>query len=91
MGLAEGMPVLIFHDHLTVLGDGDDVDPVGKLHDVPCRYLLAAWHFHTLLPYGQPRSETQDILAFNDLPRPVFQFRIHIACKITKIPPYTQI
>ena len=71
MSLTEGMAVLVLHDHLAVLRDCDHINPIGELHDVPSRDLLAGGKLHTLLTYGQPRPEMQDILTFNHLPRAV--------------------
>ena len=72
VGLTQGMPVLVFHHHLTVLRDGDHIDPIGKLHHKPSRDLFTGGKFYALLSNGQPGSEMQDIFTFHHLPRAVF-------------------
>ena len=77
MGLSQGMAVLVLHDHFAILGDSDDIDPIGKLEHEPGRDLCSGRQLDTLLPYGEPLSEMEDVLTLEYTPRAVFQFRVH--------------
>ena len=65
------MSVLVLHHHLAVFGDGDDIDPIGKLEYIPCGDLGAGRHLDAFLTDRQPRSKTENILGFEDFPGPI--------------------
>ena len=77
VGLPKPVAVLVFHDKLSVTGNGDDVYPIGKLKHKPRGNLHSRRQLNRLLTDIQPRTNAENMLTLKHFPLSILQFLYH--------------
>lgn len=69
------MPVLAFHDELSVISNRNDIDPIGIFKNVELRILSAIREFYTISSYSKPWS-SEKVFTLQNFPFAFFRYSI---------------